>query len=133
MGSAVNFRTTFSSFGFILSDIDIEDNCYSLHYYLCVMQDVKCARFSTSGSSAAQKKTIYKIKQTNKLPKVMNGPFLGVMLISNAHYGVTYCRSKMVVYMNSIYIKFLWSFIEILRNKTGKQAVIHSCLSFSYS
>ena len=81
MGSAVNFRTTFSSFGFILSDIDIEDNCYSLHYYLCVMQDVKCARFSTSGSSAAQKKTIYKIKQTNKLPKVMNGPFFG----SDAH------------------------------------------------
>ena len=59
--------------------------------------------------------------------------FLGVMLISNAHYGVTYSRSKMVVYMNSMYIKFLWSFIEILRNKTGKQAVIHSCLSFSYS
>ena len=42
MVSAVNFRTTFSSFGFISSDIDIEDNRYSLHYYLCVMQDVKC-------------------------------------------------------------------------------------------
>lgn len=81
MGSAVNFRTTFSSFGFILSDIDIEDNCYSLHYYLCVMQDVKCARFSTSGSSAAQKKNGLK----NKTDKQTSQGYEWIFSVSAAH------------------------------------------------